>query len=488
VSMVEADRPFRLRPRAPRRTDDNSGFWPTALRRVLQLVQVTCKAERRVQTTSNCNMAKRGGRWFAQRCAVRVTYSPNRTHGHWAAHGRYVVRERAAGENRQPSRGFDANSDEFDIVHTVAGWQNAGDPRMFKLILSPEFGERLDLKELTRQLLHRMEADLGKHLEWVAVSHFNTEHPHTHVLLRGFADGQEVRLVPRYIKVGIRKHAEDLCTAQLGYRTEADRAQARVREVDQARFTSLDFTLRGQNTAESDSPATPDHFIAVITGADPLLARRLHVLRSMGLAEPIDGSRWQVREDFEAVLRSMKKTADRQQMLANCSALISDERLPMELTPVSRITSLEGRVVGHVLDDTTGRTHMILEGTDARIHFIPHDSSIESARQKRLLRPNSFVELSSGSGGLGGPLVVQDRGSAEDYLGSELIAAKARRLVQQSVLPPDSGWGGWVGRHDRALRTAVISISKDANASRISGVIDPSRADRQLLPKRGSLR
>jgi hypothetical protein len=488
VSMIEADRPFRLRPRAPRRTDDNSGVWPTALRRVLQLVQVTCKAEHRVQTTSNRNMAKRGGRSFAQRCAVRVTYSPNRTHGHWAAHGRYVIRESAAGENRQPSRGFDANSDEVDVVHTVAGWQNAGDPRMFKLILSPEFGERVDLKELTRQLLHRMGADLGKHLEWVAVSHFNTEHPHTHVLLRGVADGQEVRLAPHYIKVGIRKLAEDLCTAQLGYRTEADRAEARAREVDQPRFTSLDFTLRSQNTPGSDSPAHPEHFIAAITRADALVARRLHVLRSMGLAEQIDGCHWRVRQDFEAVLRSMKKSADRQQMLASCAALISDERLPMELTPVSRITSLEGRVVGHVLDDTTGRTHMVLEGTDARIHFIPHDSSIESARQKRLLRPNSFVELSSGSAGLGGRLVVQDRGSAEDYLGSELIAAKARRLVQQGVVPPDSGWGGWVGRHERALRAAVISVSKDANGNRISGVIDPSRADRQLFSNRGTLR
>jgi type IV secretory pathway VirD2 relaxase len=130
-------------------------------------------------------------------------------------------------------------------------------PRMFKLILSPEFGERLDLKELTRQLLHRMEADLRTPLEWVAVSHFNTEHPHTRVLFRGLAGGQEVRLAPYCIKAGIRKHTEDFCTAQLGYRTEANRAEARAREVDQPRFTSLDFALRSQNTPGNDSPASP---------------------------------------------------------------------------------------------------------------------------------------------------------------------------------------------------------------------------------------
>src|SRR5688572_9017516 len=125
--MVEPERPFRLRPRGPKRTDDNSRVWPTALRRVLQLVQVTCKPDRRRQAILNRDTAKRGSRPFAQRCAVRVTYSPNRTHGQWAAHGRYAARESASGED-QPSREFDAKSDEVDIVHTVTGWQSAGDP------------------------------------------------------------------------------------------------------------------------------------------------------------------------------------------------------------------------------------------------------------------------------------------------------------------------------------------------------------------------
>jgi type IV secretory pathway VirD2 relaxase len=403
-------------------------------------------------------------------------YSTNRTRGQWAAHGRYVARESATGERLQSNRGFDAKSDEVDIVQTAAGWQNAGDRRMFKLIISPEFGERLDLKDLTRQLIRRMERDLDLPLEWVAVAHFDTEHPHAHVLLRGITAGQEVRLAPQYIKVGIRKHAEDLCTAQLGYRTAADRTEARAREVDQARFTSLDFIIRRQHAPENDTAASPEHFIAVIDGDDALLAKRLHVLRSMGLAEPIDRCRWQVRSDFETVLRSMKKTADRQQMLARCSALVSDERLPMELTPVSRITWLEGRVVGHLLDDTSGRAHMVLEGIDAKVHFIPHDPAIESARQKRLLRPNTFVELSSASRGRGGRLVIEDLGSAEDYLSSERFAAKARRLVQQGVLPADGDWGGWIGRHNRALLSAIVTISKGVGIARTPHPIEPSRA------------
>ena len=60
---------------------------------------------------------------------------------------------------------------------------------MFKLIISPEFGERLDLQGHTRALMAQMARDLGTTLEWVAASHYNTRHPHVHVALRGI-DGR----------------------------------------------------------------------------------------------------------------------------------------------------------------------------------------------------------------------------------------------------------------------------------------------------------
>jgi hypothetical protein len=311
-----------------------------------------------------------------------------------------------------------------------------------------------------------MQADLRLDLEWVAVSHFNTEHPHVHVLLRGVAGGREVRLSPAYIKAGIRRHAEDLCTAQLGYRSEADRAEARAREVDQPRFTIFDYMLRLQNSPANEDRAHPDHFIADVAGADSLVAKRLFVLRSMGLAEPVDGSRWKIRKDFQAVLQSMKKAVDRQKMLANCSALISDQRLPMLLTTVAQITALEGRVIGHVLDDTTGRAHMVLEGTDAKIHFIAHDTAIESARQKRLLQPNNFIGLSRDEKGR--RLLIDDLGNADEYLASKRFALRARRLVQQGIPSSENDWGGWLGRYEHALRSAGTARSRDDRSRRTS--------------------
>ncbi len=140
-----------------------------------------------------------GGRArFTQRCATRLMYSKNAVRGQWRAHGRYIAREGATGSKRA---GFDQSSNECDVAQRLAAWQEAGDPRMFKLIVSPEFGERLELHGLTRRLLSQMESDLGTRLEWAAVAHYNTEHPHDHVALRGIRDrGEALVLERQYVK------------------------------------------------------------------------------------------------------------------------------------------------------------------------------------------------------------------------------------------------------------------------------------------------
>ena len=50
--------------------------------------------------------------------------------------------------------------------------------------------------------------------------------------------------------------AEDLCTRQLGYRTELDAAAAQRREVHQHRYTSLDRIIKrdAEEAEEADSP------------------------------------------------------------------------------------------------------------------------------------------------------------------------------------------------------------------------------------------
>jgi type IV secretory pathway VirD2 relaxase len=188
---------------------------------------------------------------------VRVIYAKNTVAGQWRAHGRYVARESATHEGDSKAVGFDGLAESIDIAGRLESWQKAGDERLWKLIVSPEFGDKADLKRLTRDLVSRMERDLGMPLEWVAVAHYNTEHPHVHMALRGVGpEGRPLHLSRDYIKLGIREIAEDLCTRQLGHRTELDAAVAQRREVHQHRYTSLDRIIKryAEKAEEADSP------------------------------------------------------------------------------------------------------------------------------------------------------------------------------------------------------------------------------------------
>jgi hypothetical protein len=58
-----------------------------------------------------------------------------------------------------------------------------------------------------------MEQDLGTRLEWVAIDHHNTDHPHLHILVRGRDDqGRPLTLDPTYMMRGIRDRSETLVT------------------------------------------------------------------------------------------------------------------------------------------------------------------------------------------------------------------------------------------------------------------------------------
>ena len=321
--------------------------------------------------------------------------------------------------------------------------------------MSPEFGDRVDLQRLTRELMENMERDLGTGLEWVAVSHFNTEHAHTHVALRGIRDDGSVLDLPReYIKTGIRMIAEDLCTRQLGYRTELDAREAERREVDQCRVTSLDRIIGRAHPAHSRSGANADFRFepgasSLKRDQAALTAARLTTLQKMGLAsQPRPGS-WDVRSDFLTVLTAMQQVADRQKTLSAHRALVSDHRLPLIVTEPRSIKHLQGRVLGHGEDETGknfGRHYMLLEGTDSKIHLIYYTPELEEARSRGQLGANSFVQLRKRFENARLILEVANLGDAEELINTKRFWLKVASR-SDSEASAETGWGGWLGRY-----------------------------------------
>ena len=464
------EREFRLRPRKPpvANSRTESTAWSLAFKAVIHHSRMSRKQR------SGAGAARADNRKsFHQRCAVRVTYSPNVVKGQWRAHGRYVARDSATKEGQTETAGFDAHTDRVDLSKTLDDWQRAGDERMWKFIISPEFGERVDLRKLTRELMTRIAQDLGTELEWTAAAHHNTEHPHVHVALRGVGGkGEVLRLDRDYVKHGIRAAAEDLCTRQLGYRTERDAEVAASREVRETRYTSLDRDIaRAKDQGESGGSVFQFRLSAESSGLPQVrqqrIAERLTVLQAMGLATSAGPNAWEIRGDFASVLRAMQRTSDRQKMLHAQGVVLSDERLPLVLLDQRKLTSVEGRVLVHGEEENgrdAGRAYLLLEGTDARVHYILYTPEIEEARSSGKLRTNSFVRLRKMFVD-GKPLLdVQDLGSAEVILTNKRhLSETARQFVTRGILPEQDGWGGWLGRYQTALRSAAEDIQRTSH-------------------------
>src|SRR5712664_2556942 len=184
---------IRLRPRKSKHgPNENPRKYTGVLRSMLRLVQMS-KRGKKTRGTHSASGNGRAQRTFNQRVAVRVSYSANKNPGQWKAHGRYVARESATRGGR--AAGFNATQQNLNIATTLDNWQKAGDERLFKIIVSPEFGDRLNLQQHTRELMKRIERDLGAQLEWIAAVHHNTEHPHVHIAVRGVDEkGMPLRL------------------------------------------------------------------------------------------------------------------------------------------------------------------------------------------------------------------------------------------------------------------------------------------------------
>ena len=119
-----------------------------------------------------------------------------------------------------------------------------------RVLIAPEEGAGLsDLRGFTRDVMHQIEEDLGTRLDWVAVDHYNTGHPHSHVVIRGKDDlGKDLVIAQDYITDGMRLRAEERATLELGPETDLE-AVVRSAEVVHMHGLWQAHTRRGARAA-----------------------------------------------------------------------------------------------------------------------------------------------------------------------------------------------------------------------------------------------
>ncbi|MBJ2198946.1 relaxase/mobilization nuclease and DUF3363 domain-containing protein (plasmid) [Pseudomonas sp. AO-1] len=320
-----------------------------------------------------------------------------------AKHLRYIERD-GAGRDGKPGRAYGPQTDEADLD---AFKERATDNRHhFRFIVSPEDGAELDdLRTYTRHLMNRMEADLGTRLDWVAVDHWNTDNPHTHLIVRGRDDaGKDLIIAGDYIAHGFRHRAAELATEWLGPRTELEIQQTLQREVEQERWTSLDRTL--QREAGEDRRVQIERFNEPrLQRQRLLLIGRLQRLQRLGLADEVQPGTWAIHADAKKTLRALGERGD---IIRTMQRAMSGQ--PRELAVFEQAEdgrTIVGRVAAKgLVDELHGHGYLVIDGADGKAHYLTL-----SARDELTNYPTGAV--------------VEVRGSAEMRTADKNIAALA---------------------------------------------------------------
>ncbi|MDG4882015.1 relaxase/mobilization nuclease RlxS [Mesorhizobium sp. WSM4884] len=284
------------------------------------------------------------------------------------AHLRYLQRD---GVTRDGESGQLYGADK-DRVDGRAFLDRAdGDRHQFRFIVAAEDGiEYDDLKLLTRRLMAQMEEDLGTKLDWVAVDHFNTGHPHTHIIVRGKDDrGQNLVIAREYISSGLRERAAELVSLDLGPRTDREIEQRLRQEMEQERFTSIDRQLL--RNRDHDGLVAPDGRDAF---RQTIHQGRLRKLERMDLAAEIGSGRWRLDDELEPTLRRIGERGD---IIKTMHRELTSKGLARSVADCvvydagQNTEPVVGRVVARGLsDEINDRHYLIVDGIDGKSHYI----------------------------------------------------------------------------------------------------------------------
>src|SRR3569833_1998258 len=386
-----------------------------------------------------------------------------------ALHLRYIQRD---GVTRDGEAG-QLYSRDTDTADAKAFLERGGEDRhQFRFIVSAEdAGEYTDLKPFVRKLMARMEGDLGTNLDWVAVDHHNTGHPHTHIVLRGRDDlGKDLIIARDYVAHGMRERAAEIVTLDLGPRSDLEIEDRFARQVTQERLTDLDRAIRRAASEEGALSLVE----AKIGPAYHHWAGRLQVLARMGLAEEIEPAKWQLSSDLETTLKAMGK---RGAIVALMNRELAARKLARGLGDLAVFGAgsnpvAEGRVLSRGLSDARDDTHfLVVDGVDGKVHYADVPAALDSA-----VAPGAIVRLGAGVAAerqvdrtvadiaaRHGTYSTTLHHAHDPKASPEFVAAHVRRLEAMrrvAGLPERKPDGSWVIAKDHAGRGAAFDAQR----------------------------
>jgi type IV secretory pathway VirD2 relaxase len=343
------------------------------------------------------------------------------------------------------------------------------DRHQFRFIVAPEDGDQLsDLRGFTRDVMRQMKEDLGTKLDWVAVDHFNTGHPHSHVVIRGKDDlGKDLIIAQDYITDGLRLRAQERATLELGPETDVELRTKLQAEISAERFTRIDRAM----ISEADNAFLDLRPEAGQSRADfdrTLRIGRLQVLGRFGLAREIEPGVWHLSDRLEPALRELDERGDIIKSINRSLAARGEARGAENILLHGGTTSVPviGRLIGKELTDEMGdRVSLIVDGIDGRVHHVAL-GEVALADEARL---GAIVEI----GRAASTPRPADRNIAELAKDIGEYCPSEHRAIAEAghVRVPGGDYDGYVESHVRRLEVL-----------RRAGIVERAAADRWRIP------
>src|ERR1700761_732648 len=226
------------------------------------------------------------------------------------AHLRYLERD-GVNRNGQSGKAYSALEDDADGKAFVE--RGREDRHQFRFIVAPEdSNEMADLKSFTRDLMRQVEKDLETPLDWIAIDHHNTGHPHTHIIVRGvLEDGGVLNIAGAYIAHGIRYRASELVTLELGHQSELE-LQAKLKtEVEAERWTRLDKMLLTEQAERGVIDLRPGEGTTYAFRENRgVMIGRVKFLGRYGLSSEGEIGQWTISDRAETSLKELSDRSD----------------------------------------------------------------------------------------------------------------------------------------------------------------------------------
>ena len=323
-----------------------------------------------------CDAGPDGMRFRARRVVVkaRVVKLRGAESQAVAVHLRYLQREGVTLDGER-GQAYSTLEDRADTKAFAERGQR--DRHQFRFIVAAEDGVALgDLQPFTRRLMRQMEQDLDTTLDWIAVDHYNTGQPHTHVVVRGVTDENKILYIAGdYIGHGVRARASDLVTRELGRQSELELQQKLGREVDSERFTRLDRTLlEAAQEGRVDLRISPQQSYLVRANRHLLIAR-LERLEAMELAKPLEPGIWELAPNLRPMLTQV---GERMDIVKTMQTALGEQAARRALSnflihrETPSFNSITGHLVGKGLagDGLGDKLYLVVDGVDARVHYV----------------------------------------------------------------------------------------------------------------------